>query len=358
MTTATDGVRVRTGRNQVAAGSHTGAALPAIVAVGVYLAWISPCSAAVARSDALKVTEIPRMVVHATATIETSVTKGYGEHFEGHPLVTAHMQAWYDGPYWLSYIQLDTDQACLVEGRGWKPTRFWTRGDKWVFEPNTFAIGEIVRILTPWLDAHEFNHLLKDPPHDVFTVRDPAGGVSAGSLAVVLNKELLPAERGRAARTGLFYRAVAFTKERLLETSAWENVVPSSEYAGAENTFYTDNFCRARTVYRDHATTAGGLPLSSETFRYQGTRALGRHCFQRITTVVTHAEPLPRNWKPESVIAALSPNLLLFRDDAAPIRTQPRWYDDLTITWMTRAFFAIGVMLLLAAAWRRRRGHS
>ncbi|MCX7719573.1 MAG: hypothetical protein N2111_14385, partial [Candidatus Sumerlaeaceae bacterium] len=184
------------------------------------------------------------------------------------------------------------------------------------------------------------------------------GEGSAGSVAVVLNKELWPAERGHAARIGLFYRAVIFCNERLLETSDWENVLPSSQFTGAEDAFYADNFCRVRTIYKDHATTAGGLPVSSETFRYQGTRALGRHCFQRITTVVTHVEPLARNWKPESVIAALSPNLILHRDNAAPIRTQPQWYDELTITWITRAFFAAGMVLLLIAAWKRRQRHS
>jgi hypothetical protein len=342
----------------MAVGLHTRSWLCVAVAAGVCLSWISPCSAAVAHADALKATEIPRMMVRATATIETSVTQGNGEDFAGHPRITAHVQAWYDGPVWMAYIQLDTDQACLVEGRGWKPKRFWTRGNKWVFQPNTFAVGDFVRLLTPWLDAHEFNHLLKNPPYEVFTVRDPVGGVNTGSVAVVLNREFSLPERGLPAKTWLFYRAVIFSNERLIETSNWENDLPSSEFTGAEDAFYVDNFCRAKTIYKDHATTAGGLPVSSESFRYQGLRALGRHCFQRIATVVTHVEPLPRNWKPESVIAALSPNLLLFRDDAAPIATQPRWYDEPTITWITRAFYAAGVVLLLIAAWKRRQRHS
>jgi hypothetical protein len=349
---------VRTGGGTSAAGSHAGTNFYAAIIAGMFLVMITQCRAAVSHGEALKITAIPRVLVRATVTIETSVTRGFGKHFEGHPLVTAHVQAWYDGPYWLAYIQLDTDQACLVEGHGWKPTRYWTRGDKWLFGLSTWGISHFVRYATPWLASHEFSELLRKPPHEVFHVRTGFDGVTTGSLAVVLDERSVSADRYRPPRIGLLYRVAEITGKVLTISSDWDNLLPVSGYPGAEAAFYADNFLLARTVYKDHATTAGKLPVSAETYRYQNTHALGRHCFQRITTVVTHAEPLPRNWKPESVIAALSPNLLLFRDDAAPIRTQPRWYDDLTITWITRAFYAIGVMLLLAAAWRKRRGHS
>ncbi|MCX7719505.1 MAG: hypothetical protein N2111_14040, partial [Candidatus Sumerlaeaceae bacterium] len=216
-------------------------------------------------------------MVRATATIETSVTAGWGKHFEGHPVVTAHVQAWYDRPHWLAYIQLDTNQACLVEGHGWKPTRYWTRGDKWVFGLSTWGISFFVRQVTPWLASYEFSELLRKPPHEVFHVRAGFDGVTTGSLAVAFDEESVPADRRHPPRVALFYRVAEITGNVLTTSSDWETDVPSSNYSGAEAAFYADNFLLARTVYRDHATTAGGLPMTAETYRYQKSRALGRH---------------------------------------------------------------------------------
>ncbi|MCX7719579.1 MAG: hypothetical protein N2111_14415, partial [Candidatus Sumerlaeaceae bacterium] len=300
MTRTSNVATVRTGAGTIAAGLQATFKYYTAIIAGIFLVLINHCQAALSLGEAVEITAIPRMSVRATVTIETSVTQGSGKYFEGHPVVTAHVQAWYDRPHWLAYVQLDTDQACLVEGHGWKPTRYWTRGDKWLFGLSTWGISDFVREVTPWLASYEFSELLRKPPHSVFHVRTGFDAVTTGSLAVVLDERSVPADRNRPQRIGLFYRVAEITDRVLTGSSYWDNIVAASGYPGAEAAFYADNFLLARTTYRDHATTAGGLPMTAETYRYQNSQALGRHCFQRITTVVTHVEPLARNWKPES----------------------------------------------------------